>query len=137
MIFSSTFWYLHSSSNFSIHWPNTQKTNLYFFSAGVKSQAVNILVLRSKLFYLGTAIRLANGLSVTDRAVLGGPKVKWLCSLSCSVYFSFIIYWVKISPYCNLPKYDFHCRISLVHGLSKQYAFKKLSKHLFTCQLWR
>ena len=86
--------------------------------------AVNILVLRSKLFHLGTTIRLANGLSVTDRAVLGGPKVKWLCSVSCSVCFSFIIYWVKISPHCNLPKYDFHRRISLVHGLSKQYAFK-------------
>lgn len=68
---------------------------------------VNILVLRSKLFHLGTTIRLASDLSVIDRAVAGCFKVKRQCSLSQSVYFSFIIYWVKISPYCNAPEYGF------------------------------
>lgn len=38
--------------------------------------AVNILVLRSKLFHLGTIIRLTCDLSGTDRTVLGGPKEK-------------------------------------------------------------
>lgn len=47
--------------------------------------AVNILVLRSKLFHLGTTIRLASDLSGADRAVLGGPKMKRLCSLHQSV----------------------------------------------------
>lgn len=40
---------------------------------------VNILVLRSKLFHFGTTISLASDSSVTDRDVLGGPEVKWLC----------------------------------------------------------
>lgn len=38
--------------------------------------AVNILVLRSKLFHLGTIIRLTSDLSGTDRTVLGGPIEK-------------------------------------------------------------
>lgn len=69
--------------------------------------AVNIFVLRSKLFHLGTIIRLTSDLSGTDRTALGGPKAKYLCSLSQTVYFSFIIYWVKISPYHNIPKSGF------------------------------
>ena len=54
--------------------------------------AVNILVLRSKLFYLGTTIRLANGLSVTDRAVLGGPcEVVVLTKLQCILFLYYLL----------------------------------------------